>query len=844
MRLILFLVLLFVFAKAPANQPSATTPIPPRSGGEQSGTSILPMKAGTGVPTTTTIVSHLPTPSVVGERITVVVTANTADGPALGSVLVSDGQGNQCSITLPSNFGCGLTPTGPGDLVISASYQPAAGFLPSNASVHHVVGLPAPSPLPAPDLNFFRGGNVQALVRLPDGGLLVGGQFSHVGGLPRQNLARLHPDGSLNSSWTSGCDGAIRDIAIDSDGSVYVAGFFTECAGSPRRIAAKFQANGQIDPDWVGFDTVQQPGAGGSAVAVDSDGSVYVAGSFFRTLGASQSVGFVKLSGANGVVDSIWPTLPLSYSSVTIDGDSVYLYGVQPSKFDRQTGFPLPFTPPSLSSSNGSFRYVVVDNVGRVLVSGNLVGSFPRNGVVRLQPNGQVDFAWDTALAENVICGRPLIDGDQVLIGCAGPDGRARLLRMRSDGSLDQSYTTEGFGTVATLERFGHGVAVGGALSGWGNQLRAGFAVLGPNGEPLSAPEAEAIGGTVSKVIPSPDGGAIVAGSFSRIGAQRLGSLVKLTSSGELDTSFSATVNGQVFTLALDHAGSLYVGGRFSFANGEQRNNLAKVTSGGSLVPFAAAPDGMVSAIAFLGEDVLIGGSFRTVSQQPRTGLAKLNADGSLNTGWTTVLSSNSAGGQALVAAILATDGGVIVGGLFDAANGQPRVGLVKLDGTGELISNWRNDLGGAGSNTRALTLELGTDQSVYVGGIFRSIGSQPRDNVARLRSNGEVLAWSPTTNNSVQAILVRGSDVFLGGQFSLVNGLGRSGIAQVSAITGAATSFNPSVGGVPTLSRLGPTTLLAGGAFVRAGTALRTGLAGFDIGRGETVFNDGFESP
>lgn len=805
---------------------------------------MVPMKAGSGVPTTTTIVSHLPTPSVVGERITVVVAVNTADGPAPGSVLVSDGQGNQCSITLPSNFGCGLTPTEPGSLMISASYQPAAGFLPSGATVHHEVGLPAPPPLQMPDPNLFRGGNVQALARLPDGGLLVGGQFSHVGGLPRQNLARLHPDGSLNSDWTTGCDGAIRDIAIDSDGSVYVAGFFTECAGSPRRIAAKFQVNGQIDPSWVGFDTVQQAGAGGADLALDTDGSVYVAGSIFRTLGATQAVGFAKLSGSSGVVDSTWPTLPLNYSSVAIDGDSVYLYGFQPSKHDRQTGFPLPFTPPSISSPIGSFRYLAVDNVGRVLVSGNLVGSFPRNGVVRLLSNGQVDFAWDTALSENAICGRPLIDGDQVLIGCAGTDGRARLLRMRSDGSLDQAYTAEGFGTVATLERFGLGVAVGGALSGWGNQLRVGFAVLGPNGEPLSAPEAEEIGGTVSKVIPSPDGGAIVAGSFSRIGAHRLGNLLKLTSSGELDTSFSATVNGQVSALALDQAGSLYIGGRFSFANGDRRSNLAKITSGGSLAPFAAAPDGGVNAIAFLGEDVLIGGSFRTVSQQPRTGLAKLNADGSLNTDWTTVLASNSAGGQPLVAAILASDGGVVVGGLFDTANGQPRVGLAKLDGSGALLSNWRNDLGGAGSNTRALTLELGTDQSVYVGGIFRSVGSQPRDNIARIRSNGEVSAWSPTTNNSVRAIFVRGSDVFLSGQFSLVNGLGRTGIAQVSAITGAATSFNPSVGGVSTLSLLGSTTLLAGGAFARAGTAHRTGLAGFDIGRGEIVFHDSFESP
>lgn len=45
----------------------------------------------------------------------------------------------------------------------------------------------------------FKGGIVNAIVRQPNGRVVIGGVFDHVNGVPRNNLARLNADGSLDA---------------------------------------------------------------------------------------------------------------------------------------------------------------------------------------------------------------------------------------------------------------------------------------------------------------------------------------------------------------------------------------------------------------------------------------------------------------------------------------------------------------------------------------------------------------------------------------------------------------------------------------------------------------------
>ena len=54
----------------------------------------------------------------------------------------------------------------------------------------------------------------------PVGKLIVGGQFSTIGGAARNNLARLNLDGSVDAAFNPGANGAVRALVIQRDGRI------------------------------------------------------------------------------------------------------------------------------------------------------------------------------------------------------------------------------------------------------------------------------------------------------------------------------------------------------------------------------------------------------------------------------------------------------------------------------------------------------------------------------------------------------------------------------------------------------------------------------------------------
>lgn len=90
-----------------------------------------------------------------------------------------------------------------------------------------VLAQPAPTPSPLPDLDLVVAGEVLAVARQPDGGVVFGGNFSQVGGVPRASIARLLPDGSLDSDWNPGANGPVQALVADAAGAVYAGGAFS-----------------------------------------------------------------------------------------------------------------------------------------------------------------------------------------------------------------------------------------------------------------------------------------------------------------------------------------------------------------------------------------------------------------------------------------------------------------------------------------------------------------------------------------------------------------------------------------------------------------------------------------
>jgi hypothetical protein len=110
-----------------------------------SGIGIAEFSATAGAPTTTTITSHTPEPSFVGQAVTVAFTVSAASGTPGGSVTVTDGQAS-CSGTLGNGSGrCALTLQTTGTRTLTASYAEQNGFGASSDTESHLV-QPAPPP--------------------------------------------------------------------------------------------------------------------------------------------------------------------------------------------------------------------------------------------------------------------------------------------------------------------------------------------------------------------------------------------------------------------------------------------------------------------------------------------------------------------------------------------------------------------------------------------------------------------------------------------------------------------------------------------------------------------------
>jgi len=83
---------------------------------------------------------------------------------------------------------------------------------------------------------------VRAMALQADGKLVVGGTFTTIGGggtgtTPRNYIARLNPDGSVDTTFDPGADGQVEVLAIQDDGKILVGGGFTSLGGAAALVS-------------------------------------------------------------------------------------------------------------------------------------------------------------------------------------------------------------------------------------------------------------------------------------------------------------------------------------------------------------------------------------------------------------------------------------------------------------------------------------------------------------------------------------------------------------------------------------------------------------------------------
>jgi len=159
--------------------------------------------------------------------------------------------------------------------------------------------------LEAPDVNQIR------WVAADSKGLYIGGFFNNVGGVPCGNVARYKLDGKLDRQFdtTTGANGILHGGGIQPDGSVIIVGNFTAYKGVTRNRVARIRPDGRLD---TSFDPLQGANKEVFAVKLIEDGRVVITGSFDSFAGKASN-GTMRLL-PNGKCD---PTI--NPSGLTVD---------------------------------------------------------------------------------------------------------------------------------------------------------------------------------------------------------------------------------------------------------------------------------------------------------------------------------------------------------------------------------------------------------------------------------------------------------------------------------------------------------------------------------------------
>ncbi|MGC3957257.1 MAG: delta-60 repeat domain-containing protein [Verrucomicrobiota bacterium] len=87
----------------------------------------------------------------------------------------------------------------------------------------------------------------------PDGKILIGGDFVQVNGATAFKVARLNSDGTPDSTFDAGVGlqgGMALKILLQPDGKILVGGRFVQVNGVPRNRIARLNSDGSLDPSF------------------------------------------------------------------------------------------------------------------------------------------------------------------------------------------------------------------------------------------------------------------------------------------------------------------------------------------------------------------------------------------------------------------------------------------------------------------------------------------------------------------------------------------------------------------------------------------------------------------
>jgi uncharacterized delta-60 repeat protein len=337
---------------------------------------------------------------------------------------------------------------------------------------------------------------------------------------------------------------------------------------------------------------------------------------------------------------------------------------------------------------NGPVTALGLQSTGKIIVGGEFTSynGTTRNHLARLNADGSLDLAFDPVEGVSIASGTPqvfaltLLADDTILLGGQfnkyGTTARANLVRLTSNGAADLTFTPPA-------------------------------AMAAVTGTP-----------SINAIAVQSDGKVIIGGNFNDLDGGVNDFIARLNSAGLVDSLFTAATSNIVHALVVQSDGRILVGGEFA-------GGLLRLNSDGTVDPtFNPAPatgaNAIVNSIALQEDKIYIAGTFTTYNGIARSGIARLNSSGALDTTFNpgTGIGGTSAGLQTVLPQ---PDGRILIGGNFATYNSAPAYNFLRLnnDGTRDNTFMPRGEIASPDAGNYVQPILLQPDSKIILGGQF-----------------------------------------------------------------------------------------------------------------------------
>ena len=286
------------------------------------------------------------------------------------------------------------------------------------------------------------------------GRVLMAGYFTTVGGVSRHYVARLNPDGRLDTGFTTGAgpDSRVVSVLPAPEGKTLIAGLFTTINGTNRGHLARLNPDGNLD---LSFNPERGANADVLAIALQADGKVIAVGNF-TSFNATSCGRLIRLE-PNGAVDfsfnagvgatqAVQCVLVQPDGKILVGGDFLSINGTACGRIARlNSNGSLDLTFNRGPGANGTVECMALQRDGSIIVGGEFgsVDGISRGRVARLDRNGHLDTNF-IANADGAVLSVAVNTDDRIVLGgdffAVQGVTRPHMARLHSNGAVDLGF--------------------------------------------------------------------------------------------------------------------------------------------------------------------------------------------------------------------------------------------------------------------------------------------------------------------------------------------------------------------------------------------------------------------